>query len=68
VTLKLFDLRGMLVYERALKGDRSLGNNDYLATWDGSDLSGSVVPQGLYLVALFKGDKTYFKRFVQILR
>jgi len=66
--LKVFDLCGLLVYERKLEGERIIGNNEYLAMWDGNDFNGSAVPQGLYLAALFKGDQAYLKRVIQVLR
>ena len=46
VSLKVFNLMGQTVFETSIKNVRA-GNHKI--TWEGSDISGAVVPSGLYL-------------------
>ena len=46
VSLKVFNLMGQTVFETSIKNVRA-GNHKI--TWEGSDMSGAVVPSGLYL-------------------
>ena len=46
VNLKVFNLMGQTVFETSIKNVRA-GNHKI--TWEGSDMSGAVVPSGLYL-------------------
>ena len=46
VSLKVFNLMGQTVFETSIKN--VLAGN-HMITWEGSDMSGAVVPSGLYL-------------------
>ena len=53
----LYDMRSAKVAE-AKKSDLFAGNSSVL-TWDGSSLSGSVVPGGIYIYKIEVGENTY---------
>ena len=55
VCLKVFNLMGQTVFETSIKNVRA-GNHKI--TWEGSDMSGALVPSGLYLYQISTDTKS----------
>ena len=55
VSLKVFNLMGQTVFETSIKDVRA-GNHKI--TWEGSDMSGALVPSGLYLYQISTDTKS----------
>ena len=55
VSLKVFNLMGQTVFETSIKNVRA-GNHKI--TWEGSDMSGALVPSGLYLYQISTDTKS----------
>ena len=55
VSLKIFNLMGQTVFETSIKNVRA-GNHKI--TWEGSDMSGALVPSGLYLYQISTDTKS----------
>ena len=54
VTARIFNLSGRL--KRTLKPEIAKQAGHQVMNWDGTDRNGDVVPSGLYIVTLEKGD------------
>ena len=54
VTARIFNLSGRL--KRTIKPEIANQAGHQVMNWDGKDTNGDVVPSGLYIVTLEKGD------------
>lgn len=63
--LRIFNILGQLVYQQSF--DKPFGTEPYRLTWEARNLSGDMLPSGLYLVTLQTG-KERFTRKITLLK
>ncbi len=59
VSIRVYDLRGSLVYEQQFsQGEPGTGEGPQEVTWDGRNMKGEVVRNGMYICQLDAGSKS----------
>jgi flagellar hook assembly protein FlgD len=59
VSVKVYDLTGTLVYEKQYGvGDTGTGSGPQEVTWDGRNMKGEVVRNGMYICQLDAGSRS----------